>query len=72
MKHKTKTRRFDEAKCCYSKALSANPRKIGPKCRKPRLKASPSSQLMKGTASKKEERNESVATTRLSPSSING
>jgi hypothetical protein len=30
--------------------------KIDPKCRKPRLKASPSSQLMKGTASKNEER----------------
>jgi hypothetical protein len=56
MEHKTKTRGFDEAECCYNKALSANPRKIGPKCRKPRLKASPSSQLIDSIARTREER----------------
>jgi hypothetical protein len=36
------------------------------------FRASPSSQLIESTASKNEEINESVATARLSPSSING
>ena len=69
MKHKTKSRGFDDEECCYSKALSANPRKIGPKCSRPRLKAS-LSQLVDSTDSNKWREKGSVATARLSSSSM--
>ena len=70
MRHKTKTRGFDEARCCYNKAFSTNPReKNGPKCSRPRLKTSLSSWPLDSTTSNKWREKESVAMDRLSSSS---